>query len=459
MILYRAGWVLPVTAPPIRNGAVGVDVQGRISYVGPASDAPRLPVHDLGEAALLPGLVNAHTHLELTAMRGFLEDMTFFDWIHTLTRARREVLSDEDLACAARAGIHEGLASGVTTFADTCQSGVSLEAMRALDVRGVMYLEVFGPDPAGRDAALAGFRARLNSLRPGETDLVRLGVSPHAPYSVSAELFSAVGELALAERFPVAVHLAESEDETRFVRHADGPWADSHRRRGIATSARHVSPIAFVESTGLFRARPLLIHCVTASDDDIRIMRDAGCAVAHCPVSNAKLGHGIAPVTDFLAAGICVGLGSDSVASNNRMELLEEARTAVLAQRLRSRSPHALGAVRALELATIGGARALGIDDRVGSLECGKDADLAAFPLDTLRALPSFDPAHALVWAVAGTPASLVTVRGQVLVRDGRVLSDSGESRAQVREMAERLARWRAIQRQEVIHDHVGTGR
>ncbi len=447
MIVYTAAWVVPIAAPPVRNGAVAVDAHGRITFVGSAGDAPQLPVHDLGDAVLLPGLVNAHTHLELTAMRGFLEDMTFFDWIITLTRARREVLSDTDLAFAARAGIHEGLAAGVTTFADTCQSGVSLAAMRDLDVRGVMYLEVFGPDPAARDEALADFCGRLTTLRAGETDLVRLGVSPHAPYSVSAELFSAVGDLALAEGFPCAIHLAESEDETRFVRDGMGPWAESHQRRGIAMSARHASPVAFVSSTGVLRARPLLIHCVTVSEDDIRLMRDADCPVAHCAVSNAKLGHGIAPLTDFLEAGLRVGLGSDSVASNNRMDMLEEARAAVLGQRLRARSPHALSAETALELATLGGARALGIADRVGSLEVGKDADLAAFPLDSARALPTFDPVDTLVWAVAGTPASFATVRGRVLVRDGIVLGETGESRARVRDIAGRLARWRAAQR------------
>lgn len=447
MILYRAAWVVPISASPISNGAVGVDREGRIAFVGAADRAPPAEVRDLGNAVLLPGLVNAHTHLELTAMRGFLENMSFFDWILTLTRARREVLSEADLAGAARAGLEEGLAAGISTFADTSQSGVTLDAMREFGVRGVMYLEVFGPDPGGRDGTMQEFRARLAPYRERATDLVRLGVSPHAPYSVSPPLFTAVGELARDEGFPCAIHVAESADETRFVRDGEGPWADSHRQRGIAVTARHVSPIAHLADTGILHARPLLIHCVRTDASDIATVAANACAIAHCPLSNEKLGHGIAPVMDFLDAGVPVGIGSDSMASNNRMDLLEEARAAVLGQRVRTGQPEALSAQRALELATLGGARALGLDERIGSLDVGKDADLAAFSLDTPRARPVFDPVEVLVWAIGGTPATLVTVRGRELVRDGMVLGVSSDARDSVRDAAERLARWRLDQR------------
>lgn len=444
--MYRAAWVVPISAPPIQNGAVGVDAAGRIAFVGAANHAPGAAVRDLGNAVLLPGLVNAHTHLELTAMRGFLEEMPFFDWISTLTRARREVLSDADLAHSARAGIEEGLTAGISTFADTSQSGVTLDAMLDLGVRGVMYLEVFGPDPAMCDQTVREFRDRLAHHRARETGLVRLGVSPHAPYSVSAELFTAIGELAVADDLPVAIHVAESADESRFVRDGEGPWADAHRKRGITVTARGVSPVAHLAGTGVLGARPLLIHCIQTDAADIGAIAAADCPVAHCPLSNAKLGHDIAPLTDFVDAGVRLGLGSDSVASNNRMDLLEEARAAVVAQRLRARRPDTLNAARALELATLGGARALGLDDRIGSLEVGKEADLAAFALDSPRALPVFDPVASLVWAMGGSPALLVTVRGREIVRDGIVLAETRMARDVVRDAAERLARWRAAQ-------------
>lgn len=444
MILYRAAWVVPITSPPVRDGAVGVDEEGRIAFVGPADRAPLGDARDLGETILLPGLVNAHTHLELTGMRGFLEDMPFFDWISTLTRARRAVLNEEDLRDAARLGVLEGLSKGITTFADTCSSGVALGVMRALGARGVMYLEVFGPDPAQRDDSLRDLHARLVPLREVETDLVRLGVSPHAPYSVSAELFAAVADLARATGLPVAIHAAESEAESHFIRSASGPWADSHDRRGIAVKAQGLSPIAFLDRTGILGASPLLIHCVQVDEGDIRLIAGRGCAVAHCPVSNAKLRHGVAPLPLFIDAGVRVGLGSDSMASNNRMDLLEEARTAILAQHLRNGQ---LDAQRAVELATLGGASAIGLGDRIGSLEVGKDADLAAFPCAGFACVPLFDPVQALVWSIAGASATLVTVRGRERVRDGRLLEETDGVRTRVRESADRLVRWRAAQR------------
>lgn len=444
MIVYHARWVVPVSSPPVRDGAVAVDEAGRIAFVGRGAAAPAGERRDLGPAILLPGLVNAHTHLELTVLRGFLEGLPFFEWISTLTRARREALDTDDLRASARVGILEGLAAGITTYADTSESGVTLSAMRELGVRGTMFLEVFGPDPARCDDALDALREKLRVHREDESDLTRLGVSPHAPYSVSADLFRAVGDLAIAARLPVAIHLAEGREETAFVKAGAGPWAESHRRRGIPVLARGQSPVAYLAATGVLQARPLLIHCVEVNVADIAAIGAAGCAVAHCPVSNAKLGHGVAPVTEMRDAGITMGLGSDSMASNNRMHLLEEARAAILAQRVRTSRADALDAAAMLELATLGGATALGIADRVGSLEVGKDADLAAFLMDEAAGMPSFDPVDTLVWSLGGARAALVTVRGVELVRDGVTLADRPADRERLRQAAQRLVGWRA---------------
>jgi 5-methylthioadenosine/S-adenosylhomocysteine deaminase len=419
---YHARWVLPITQPPIENGTV-VEEGGVITYVGPRAMAPRGDDTELGDAILLPGLVNTHTHLELTVMRGFLEDCRFTLWIDKLRQSRNEALSEDMLLDSARFGIIEGLEAGVTTYADTCSSGLVMRAMRDQGVRGVMYQEVFGPDPANATASMRELEDRIGKLESEQTDLVKLGVSPHAPYTVSDPLYEAAARFANQRGVPLAMHIAESEAEQRHVVDGGGDFSDLLNKRGIPTVARARSPIALLEARGALERGPLLIHCVRADDVDIDIMARHHCAVAHCPSSNAKFGHGIAPILPFLAAGIRVGIGSDSVASNNRMDILDESRLAVLIHRATTRRHDAFGADEALELATLGGARALGLDARIGSLEVGKDADLAAFRADSARTTPIGDPYAAAVFALPGRSAELVTVRGKVLVERGQALA------------------------------------
>ena len=440
MIRYHARWVVPISRPPIEHATV-VEREGRIVFVGARAEAPAGQDVDLGDVALLPGLVNAHTHLELTVMRGFLEDLSFRHWIVRLTKARRAVLSPEALVDSARAGIVEGLLAGVTTYADTNESGAPFQALREMGVRGISYQEVFGPDPAQCAESLAGLRAKVDALRPHETSLVRLGVSPHAPYSVSDSLFQATTAYALSEALPMALHIAESEEESRLVQDAAGSWADDHRARGISVVTRGASPIQMLRRNGVLDARPLLIHCVRADAADVAAIATHDCAVAHCPASTATLGHGIAPLLEMLEAKVCVGLGSDSVASNNRMDLLDEARLATFMQRARAGRHDVVTATKALELATLGGARALGLDAEIGSLDVGKAADLAAFPLHDPRSTPVYDPATALVFSGSGRAATFVAVAGRVLVR-GSQLVDRITNTTSLDDHARALAGW-----------------
>jgi cytosine/adenosine deaminase-related metal-dependent hydrolase len=439
VIRYRARYVVPVVTPPIVDGVVAID-GNRIAYVGPAAAAPPGHTTDLGNVILLPGLVNAHTHLELTGMRGFLEDLDFRSWILRLTSAKRSVLSRDMLLDAARYGIAEGLRHGITTFADTCDSGVAFDAMLERGVRGVMYQETFGPDPAQCEASLAELREKIERLRPLETSLVRLGVSPHAPYTVSDPLFAAVARYARDAGLPVAIHIAESALEHDLVVRGEGAFADGLRGRAIGVVPRARTPIELLHDLDVLSARPLLIHCVRVDDADIARIAHSRCSIAHCPASNAKLGHGIAPLTDFMSARIPVGLGSDSVASNNRMDILAEARLAALFQRARLGGFSEVSASDAIELATLGGARAIGIDGEVGSLEVGKAADLAAFPLDNLG--PVHDPIATAIFGLPGTRASVVAVGGRELVRDGVLLDDDSALEERVQASAEALKSW-----------------
>ena len=436
---YHARWILPVTDAPIENGSVGVE-NGRIVYVGARRQGTGGQSVDLGDAILMPGLVNAHCHLELTAMRGFLEDLDFRRWILRLTSAKRAVLSTEMLLDSARAGLEEGIAAGITTYADTCDSGVVIDAMREYGVRGIMYQELFGPDPAQCAASIGDFAAKLERLRPKETDLVRVGISPHAPYTVSDDLFVASAALARRERLPMAIHIAESEVESQLVVEGKGTFADGLRGRGIDIHPRARSPVGLLSKLGVLDLRPLLIHCIRADAADLDEIAAHRSPIAHCPVSNAKLGHGIAPLLEMLSAGIDVALGSDSMASNNRMNLLEEARAAVLMQRARVATHEALSAADVLELATMGGACALGLANEGGSLEVGKSADLVAFEIGS--AGPTHDPAAAAVFAIDGSRASLVTVAGETLVDHGRLTNPNAGLRARLQQSADALRVW-----------------
>ncbi|MGH7718957.1 MAG: amidohydrolase family protein [Gemmatimonadaceae bacterium] len=397
----------------------------------------------MGNAVLLPGLVNAHTHLELTALRGFVTASSFREWIVRLQQAKVEVMTRERYLDAARLGILEGLTAGITTYADSCDSGVSLQAMAELGVRGIMYQEVFGPDPRDARRSAEELQSKLAAHRRCETALQRVGVSPHAPYTVSAELYGAVTGIAEREALPMMLHAAESREESTLVASAAGPFADALRARGIAVGAHGCSPVALLHRLGVLRGRPLLAHCVQVDAEDLSLLADSGSSVAHCPISNARLGHGVAPVVEMLRAGIVVGLGSDSMASNDRMHLLEESRSAVLLQRSRGSAGQEMTADHALHLATLGGAKALGLDARIGSLEPGKDADLAAFDLGGLATTPAFDPVRAAVFALGGSRAALVAVEGSVLVRDGTPLAADPAIAARVRETAAALTRWR----------------
>ncbi|HEV8409862.1 MAG TPA: amidohydrolase family protein [Gemmatimonadaceae bacterium] len=383
---YAARIVRPVSGPDIENGAVVVEGDV-IVYVGPRSGAPSGRETDLGDVILGPGLVNAHTHLDLTVLRGLFDGLQFFEWIRALTAARA-ALTPEELLESARSGIREGIRAGITTFADTAPNDAPFSAMLELGVRGIAYREVFGPDPAQCDASMAALRESIAAMRPRETALVRAGISPHAPYSVSDELFAAAALFAGEERLPLATHVAESLDESRCVTSGEGPFADFLRGRGIAVAARGRTPVALLERNGVLGAHTLLIHCIRCDDRDIATIAKHRCGVATCPVSNRFFAHGAARVGAMLLESVNVGVGTDSMASNERMDVLAEARLA-LGERGTERA--------AWDLATLGGARALGMHAETGSLDIGKQADLAAF-------------------TPGKSPAVFVAVAGRVLI-------------------------------------------
>ncbi len=378
MLRIRSRYVHPVTAPFIENGAVLVDAHGRIAAVGPdaAVPAPRgATALDCGDAVVTPGLVNCHTHLELTHLAGRNGEADFATWIRRV-RELKDATPPDEFTEAARRGLRDAWAAGVTTVADTGSSGAAMRALADLGGRGIVYQEVFGPDPAQCAESLAGLRAALDAQRALTGPERRLGVSPHAPYTVSEPLYRAVTGLARERGLPVALHLAESQAETLFVRDGSGPFADMHRARGIAVVPHGRSPVRFLAEGGWLTAHTLAIHCVQVDAPDIALLASAGAAVAHCPRSNLAHGHGRAPIAALRAAGVRVGLGTDSVVSVGDASLWAEAAAA------------GLSGDEALRALTLDGARALAWDAEIGSLDVGKAADLAVFPFTDLHHPP-----------------------------------------------------------------------
>ena len=392
MLRIRAGSVHPVTAPPIEDGAVLVDDRGTIAAVGPHSLVPApAGARELAfpDASLVPGLVNTHTHLELTHLADKNAEREFARWIRSL-RTLKDATTPDEFARAAERGVRDAWAAGVTCVADTGSTGAPLEALARLGARGIYYQEVFGPDPAHCAASMEELRRALDRLSPLATSPLSLGVSPHAPYTVSEPLYRAVADLARRERCPLAMHLAESRAETELVRDGSGPFADALRARGFAVRAQHCSPVQYLLRLGVLQRATgwLCIHCVQVDERDVAILRDSGAGVAHCPRSNRAHGHGTAPLAAFRRAGLRVGLGTDSVVSVGDSSLSAEAAAA------------GLDGEDALRMLTIEGARALGLESEIGSLDVGKAGDLAVFPSAALdRPLP---PSAALLTVVAG---------------------------------------------------------
>lgn len=370
-----ADWVFPAVSPPIRDGAVLLDERGNVVAVGPdvggsVPSPPGVPSEYFPDAALHPGFVNAHTHLELTGLGSALDEPDFPSWIRRL-RALKAERTPEEFLEAARQGIREGWAAGVTTIADTGDTGAVAHALAELGGRGVAFQEVFGPHPSQVEESMAGLKAAVWALRPLEAGgTVRIGVSPHAPYTVSGPLYREAARWAREERLPLALHLAESIEESRLLAEATGGFADGWRKRDIPPpEPLGMSPVAWVDHHMRLGDDTLCIHAVRASPGDIALLSRRRVGIAHCPLSNRAHRHGPAPLAALLEAGLHVGVGTDSVLSVGPLDLLAAAREArVLAD---------VSAFDTIGMVTWYAAGAIGFWNRLGLLVAGAPGDLA----------------------------------------------------------------------------------
>lgn len=457
----RADWVLPISSPPIERGEVVLEGD-RIVAVQEAPSSSDKEVLDLGRAILLPGLVNVHTHLDYTLMRGLLEDTAFFAWIRELT-ARKAALTWNDWLASATWGAAEAVSGGVTTIGDCTDSGAALSGARALGLGGIVYQEVFGIDESRPVAGIVEELAeRVANLREAAQETrIQVGISPHAPYTVRPDLFHALAAYALPEEMPVCIHAAESQAEAELMRMGTGPIAEMFVRRGIVWNVPQTGTAAYLDRFGILGPRTLLVHGVQIAAEERALMQERQIAWAHCPKSNAKLGNGVAAL-DMLGrwpreateAPPRIGLGSDSVASNNTMDLFEEMRFAVLMQRGARRRIDTITAPEAVRMATWGGARALCLEREIGTLEPGKRADLCAVRIDELHSAPAYDPYNALVYAARASDVILTWISGKIVYDAQRGICledrfpriDLKPIRAQLQSAAHTMRHWRPSQ-------------
>jgi 5-methylthioadenosine/S-adenosylhomocysteine deaminase len=403
--VYSADWVLPVDGEPIENGAVAVE-GGRIAAVGTREE--------LGDgerfegAAIVPGFVNAHTHIEYAVYAGFGDAQSFGPWL-ALHIERKARIGFDEVVDIARFGAAMSLASGVTTIGDASFAGAAAVACSDLGLRAIVYLEVFGSDTDGARRQFEQSRARIEGH---VSPVVSIGVSPHAPYSTSPEVYRTCAHMGL----PIMTHLNESQDELDWLLRGEGPMASA---RDVLLPPLGETGIERLAREGLLGPEWIAAHCVKVSAEEIELLREADVAVAHCPRSNGFLGCGFAPLAELRAAELRVGVGTDGISSTPSADFFDELRTMTVVARAREEKASALTAHDVLELATLGGARALGLDGEIGSLTPGKRADLAVVSLAGSPYHPWEDPAAAVVFGGSPDGILVTVVEGTERYRKG----------------------------------------
>ena len=447
-MLLTAKYVLPISAPHIDDGAVLVR-DDRIVAVGTRADLaaayPDEQVRDFGLAVLMPGFVDLHTHLEYSVFRGAVDDVPYTAWKMQVQK-KEGLLAPEDWMDSAVLGAMEAVGSGITTVADITNSGNSVRAAKDAGLSGVVYREVSSMDKSQVPGRMAEAASDIDAWRDAAAGAaIEIGIAPHSPYTCHPSLFAAAAQMATDRSLPVAIHLAGSRDEYDFVRYGSSNLAQDFREqsgwRDVAWMPTGVSPVQYVLQWGLFDVpRVLAVHCVQVDEHDIDVLAQHNVSIAHCPRCNAKLGMGIAPLKQFFEHGLTVGLGTDSPASNNTVDPFDEMRIGLLLQRGvtgESDFYRYFTARTFIRLATIHGARALGLEDEIGSLEPGKCADVIAVDLSASpHMVPTADPYSALVHT-ANQKDVLATMIA------GRWVFDRGEYRTVDKERA--LARAQEI--------------
>ncbi|MEE4278309.1 MAG: TRZ/ATZ family hydrolase [Halieaceae bacterium] len=429
-LVIRARWVipLPISGELLADHAVVVR-DGRIEALLPGEESTAIASReriDLSEHVLLPGLVNAHGHAAMALLRGYADDLSLMPWLEQhIWPAEQAHVSAEFVRDGAALAIVEMLLSGTTTFSDQYFFPEAVADLATeVGIRCQLAAPIFDFPTAygsGSDDYLSKALA-LHDVCRGR-DRISVALGPHAPYTVSQDALSRIATYAAELDLAIQIHLHETRGEV--LSHVE-----AHGER----------PIDTLDRLGLLGPRTQCVHMTDLGRQDIDRLVSTGAHVVHCPQSNMKLASGACPVPTLLEAGVNLGLGTDGAASNNNLNLFDEMHSAALLAKHEAADPRALSASETLHLATLGGAAALGLDNRIGSLEVGKDADMIAVDLAGAATQPVYNPLSQLVYACNGSEVSHSWVAGEALVRDRRLVSiDAAEVLTRARHWAHRI--------------------
>ena len=448
-MLLCAKYIVPVSSEPMENGAVLVR-DGAIADIGTAEMMrlryPDEEVKDFGMAALTPGFIDLHARVEDGVLRGLIRDLPFVEWRKNIGDLRSRISSKEAYD-SAYLGCLEELSAGVTTIGDTTSTGAAVFAAQDCGLGAVVYREAGAIDKRLVNYAMKKVDSDLEKWSQSvDEDRIVLGIAPDPVYECHPELYRSAAKYAAEHNnLPIAMKLAGSNEELRFVK--DGATA------GLDSTVDHrgfvevppwlptaVTPVNYVLNWGLFEAENVMIvYGVNVSEDDIRHLRDYDVAVATCPSLNAQLGMGVAPVSEYLRSGLRIGLGTGAPGSVNYLDMFAEMRFELMVQRALSReflNPQTL-----LEMATLRPAEVLRLDDKIGSLEIGKLADIIAIDLSGSHQTPTTDPVTALLGSASNSDVVMTMVNGNILYEAGRLHVGEGATKviAHVLEVRGRL--------------------
>jgi 5-methylthioadenosine/S-adenosylhomocysteine deaminase len=413
-LIVQNGTVLTMDATRrvIENGAVAID--GAEIVAVDTDEAIRKQFRatdtiDAGGQVIMPGLVNTHTHAPMVLFRGLADDLALQEWLTKyIFPAEAKLVSPEFVRIGTRLAALEMIESGTTTFADMYyfEEEIARET-KAAGLRGVLGQTIIQFPVADAKTPADGLTRAEAFIEEFKTDpLITPAVAPHAIYTLDGPTLKAARELSKKHGVPTLIHVAETRDEIQTA------------RERFTTS-----PVSYLDSLGVLGPGVLAAHGVWVNDSDIAVLKARGVGVSHNPESNMKLASGTAPVTGYLRAGVAIGLGTDGAASNNDLDMFEAMRLASFLAKLQTVDPRVVSAGTALEMATMGGARALGLDRQIGSLEPRKRADLIVVSMRSARQTPLYDPVSHLVYVTRGDDVRDTIVNGRVLMRDRKVLS------------------------------------
>jgi 5-methylthioadenosine/S-adenosylhomocysteine deaminase len=397
----------------IEDGAIVIQ-KGKITKIGKRAEVmskirAKQTIDATGKV-IVPGLVNTHTHVPMTLFRGIADDLDLNDWLTKyIFPAEGKNVSEDFVRAGTRLGLAEFIRGGTTTYCDMYyfEDAIADETFKA-GLRGVLGETVIDFPVADNKTFAEAIAYSEKFIRKWQKNaLITPAIAPHAPYTVSEEHLKQARKVADDLKAPLVIHLAEDRKELKFV----------------ADNKNGLRPIEYLEKIGLLNEKTIGAHVIYANEDEIEVLKKYGVGVAHCPQSNMKLAAGVAPIPQMLASGLDVGLGTDGAASNNDLSLWEEMDTAAKLHKVFSFDPKVVSALQAFEMATIGGAKALDLDDKIGSLETGKRADIVIVDFDGLHQTPFYNMYSHLVYATKSTDVRTVLVDGKLLMKDRKLLT------------------------------------